>query len=163
MLFVISLADRAVHIAGITTRPDEAWMLQMGRNLTDERSGALATKRYLIIDRDTKYSRRFRKVAEEARTEVIRLPPRSPNLNAYAERFVRSIKEECLGKMIFVGQASLRRAITEYMTHFHAERNHQGLDNRLIRAQPELTANDDVVHRRPRLGGMLNYYYRAAA
>ena len=95
--------------------------------------------------------------------EVIRLPPRSPNLNAHAERFVRSIKEECLGKMIFVGQASMRRAITEYMTHFHAERNHQRLDNRLIRAQPELTTNDDVVHRRPRLGGMLNYYYRAAA
>lgn len=117
MLFVISLADRAVPVAGITTRPDEAWMLQMGRNMTDEKSGALATKRYLIIDRDTKYSRRFRKVVEEARTEVIRLPPRSPNLNAYAERFVRSIKEECLGKMIFVGQTSLRRAITEYMTH----------------------------------------------
>ena len=163
VLFVISLADRAVHIAGITTRPDEAWMLQMGRNLTDEKSGALASKRYLIIDRDTKYSRRFRRVVEEARTEVIRLLPRSPNLNAYAERFVRSIKEECLGKMIFVGQASLRRAITEYMTHFHAERNHQGLDNRLIRAQPELTANDDVVHRRARLGGMLNYYFRSAA
>ena len=65
--------------------------------------------------------------------------------------------------MIFVGQASLRRAITEYMKHFHAERNHQGLENRLIRAQPMLAANDDVVLRRPRLGGMLNYYYRAAA
>ena len=163
VLFVITLADRIVHIAGITTRPDEAWMLQVGRNLTDEKSGALATKRYLIIDRDTKYSERFRELVEEGGTEVIRLPPRSPNLNAYAERFVRSIKEECLGKMIFVGQASLRRAITEYMTHFHAERNHQGLENRLIRAQPELAANVDLVRRRARLGGMLNYYYRAAA
>ena len=163
VLFVISLADRAVHIAGITTRPDEAWMLQVGRNLTDEKSGALATKRYLIIDRDTKYSRRFRELVEEASTEVIRLPPRSPNLNAYAERFVRSIKEECLGKMIFVGQASLRRAITEYMAHFHAERNHQGLENRLIRAQPGLAMNDNMVHRRPRLGGILNYYFQVAA
>ena len=87
----------------------------------------------------------------------------SPNLNAYAERFVRSIKEECLGKMIFVGQASLRRAITEYMTHYHDERNHQGLENRLIRSKPGLAANDSVVHRRSRLGGMLSYYHRAAA
>ena len=163
VLFVIALADRAVHIAGITTRPDEAWMLQVGRNLTDENSGALATKRYLIIDRDTKYSRRFRGLVEEGGTEVIRLPPRSPNLNAYAERFVRSIKEECLGKMIFVGQASLSRAITQYMTHFHAERNHQGLENRLIRQQPGFAMDDGIVHRRQRLGGVLNYYCRAAA
>jgi len=87
----------------------------------------------LIIERDTKYSQRFRELVEEGGTEVIRLPPRSPNLNAYAERFVRSIKEEFLGKMIFVGQSSLRRAITEDMTHFHAERDHQGVEIRLIR------------------------------
>ncbi|MEO8104088.1 MAG: hypothetical protein ABI790_16335 [Betaproteobacteria bacterium] len=83
--------------------------------------------------------------------------------NAYAERFVRSIKEECLGKVIFVGQVSLLRAITEYTTHFHAERNHQRLENRLIRAQPKFAADDDVVRRRPRLGRLLNHYYRAAA
>ncbi|MGZ5172250.1 MAG: hypothetical protein ACXWCY_32965 [Burkholderiales bacterium] len=115
VLFVISVAERAVHIAGITTRPDEAWMLQVGRNLIDEEGGALASKRYLIIDRDTKYTRQFRRLVEEGRTEVIRLPPMSPNLNAYAERFVRSIKHECLRRMIFIGQASLRRAIGEYM------------------------------------------------
>ena len=88
---------------------------------------------------------------------------RSPNLNAYAERFVRSIKDECLGKMIFVGQASLRRAIGEYPAHYHEERNHQGLGNRLIRPQPRRAANAALIRRRPRLGGMLNYYYRAAA
>jgi hypothetical protein len=92
---------------------------------------------------------------------VIRLPPLSPDLNAYAERFVRSIKDECLGKMIFVGQASLRRAIAEFV--MHSERTHQGLDNRLIRPDLGRAANDGVVHRRPRLGGMLNYYHRAAA
>jgi putative transposase len=163
VLFVVSLADRMVHIAGMTTQPTESWVLQVGRNLTDMEGGALATKRYPIMDRDTKYSGRFRELVEEAETEVIRLPPMSPNLNSYAERLVRSIKGECLGKMIFVWQASLRRAITECMTHYHNERNHQGLENRLIRSKPGLAENDSVVHRRSRLGGMLSYYHRAAA
>ena len=138
-------------------------MLQVARNLVDEDGGALAGKRYLIIDRDTKYTARFRELVEKCAAEVIRLPPLSPDLNAYAERFVRSIKEECLGKMVFIGQASLRRALSEYITHYHMERNHQVLENQLIRPDLRRAANDDVVHRRPRLGGMLNYYYRAAA
>jgi transposase InsO family protein len=163
VLFVISIADRDVHIAGITTRPDESWMLQVGRNLCDAGDGPLAGKRYLIIDRDTNYSKRFRDFIAEGGTEVIRLPPLSPNLNAFAERFVRSIKEEFLRKMIFIGQASLRRAIAEYMGHFHEERNHQGLENRLIREMPTVAANDAAIHRRTRLGGMLSYYRRVAA
>ena len=81
-------------------------------------------KRYLIIDRDTKYSDQFRRLIRDNGTKVIRLPPMSPNLNAYAERFVRSIKFECLNRMMFVGEASLRRAVAEYMAHYHAERNH---------------------------------------
>ena len=166
VLFVISIADRFVGIAGIITEPDERWMLQSGRNLFDADDGVLAGKRYLIIDRDTRYSRRFREFMAEGGTEVIRLPPLSPlspNLNAFAERIVRSIKEECLRKMIFIGQGSLRRAITEYMGHFHEERNHQGLENRLIRAMPAVAANDATIHRRTRLGGLLSYYDRAAA
>lgn len=163
VLFIISLSDRVVQIAGITMRPDEVWMMQVGRNLIAEDDGALASKRYLILDRDTKYTQQFRKLLKGSGTEVIRLPPFSPNLNAFAERFVRSIREECLGKMIFFGQASLRRAIGEYMAHYHGERNHQGLGNALIRRQPGETANETYVHRRQRLGGMLNYYHRAAA
>ena len=159
VLFVINVAERAVHIAGITTRPDEAWMLQVGRNLIDEESGAFASKRDLIIDRDTQYTRQFRRLVEEGGTEIIRLPPMSPNLNAYAERFVRSIKNECLIRMIFIGQASLRRAIGEYMAHYHEERNHQGLENRLIRPAPTHSANTGCTQRHRKLGGMLNYYY----
>ena len=87
----------------------------------------------------------------------------SPNLNAHAERFVRSIKDECLGRMIFIGQVSLRRAINEFVMHYHSERNHQGLANRLIRPQSQQAANDDTIYRRQRLGGILSYYYRAAA
>jgi putative transposase len=163
LVFVISLADRVVKIAGITTRPDESWMLQIARNVTDSQAGALHAKRYLIIDRDTKYSEQFRRLIRDNGTKVIRLPPRSPNLNAYAERFVRSIKDECLHRMFFIGQASLRRAVAEYMDHYHAERNHQGLENRLIHAPSAVTANVDAIYRRARLGGTLNFYYRKAA
>jgi putative transposase len=164
LLFLISLRDRVVSIAGITTRPDEAWMLQLAHNLTDSESGTLGAKQYLIIDRDSKYTDQFRRVIRDSGTKVIRLPPRSPNLNAYAERFVRSIKEECLNRMIFIGQASLRFAVHEYVAHYHRERSHQGLENRLIMATSIVETNDGAaVHRRSRLGGMLNYYYRAAA
>ena len=116
-------------------------------------------KRYLIIDRDAKYSAQFRRVIRDSGIEVIRLPPMSPNLNAYAERFVRSIKDECLSRMIFVGQESLRRAVAEYMEHYHLERNHQGVANRLI--VPEaMEAKDGAIIRHARLGGTLNFYHR---
>src|SRR5450755_2857189 len=163
LLFVISLADRVVDIAGITTRPDEAWMLQVGRNLIDSESGAMRGKGYLILDRDTQYTDQFRRLIRGSGTNVIRLPPRSPNLNAYAERFVRSIKFECLNRMIFIGQASLRRAVAEYVDHYHGERNHQGLGNELIYRSAAIAAHDAPIHRRRRLGGMLNFYYREAA
>jgi transposase InsO family protein len=94
---------------------------------------------------------------------VLKSPPRAPKANAYAERFARSIKEECLERMIFVGQAALRRAITEFVSHYHIERNHQGLQNQLIRADSGVGTNGGIVRGRPRLGGILNYYYRAAA
>ncbi len=160
LLFAISLADRVVEVFGVTAKPDEAWILQVGRNAIDCERGVLRGKRYLIVDRDTKYTEQFRRLVAEAGAEVIRLPPLSPNLNAYAERFVRSIKHECLDKMIFIGQASLRRAVAEFMAHYHGERNHQGLDNRIIRPCSVDAANEGRIHRRQRLGGMLNYYYR---
>jgi putative transposase len=164
VLFLIELARRIVHILGITTHPNEAWMLQVGRSVTDTLDGALIGKSHLIVDRDTKYSRQFRRlIAAESGTAVIRLPPRSPDLNAYAERFVRSIKDECLNRMIFVGQASLRRAISEFIAHYHIERNHQGIENRLIQPVSTLAMATAQVRRRQRLGGMLSFYYGAAA
>jgi hypothetical protein len=120
LLFVISLTDRVVNVVGITTRPDEPWMLQIARNVTDPVAGAIHAKRYLIIDRDAKYSEQFRRLIRDSGTNVIRLPRTSPNLNAYAERFVRSIKDECLNRMIFIGQASLRRAVAEYIEHYQS-------------------------------------------
>lgn len=117
----------------------------------------------MILDRDTKYSAEFRGFLAREGTEVVRLPPRSPNLNAFAERFVRSIKQECLSRMVFLGQASLRHAITQYMTHYHGERNHQGLDDRLLRPIAVGFQGGMDVKRRERLGGMLSYYHRQAA
>ena len=128
--------------------------------------GTLHRNRKRIIDRDTKYCRDFRQLIEQAGTTIIRLPPKSPNLKAYADRFVRSVKQECIDRLIFFGEASLRRALREYTAHYHLERNHQGMNNRLLNG----AANDDQysvdmtkIACRSRLGGMLNYYYRETA
>jgi len=100
VFFVIELVTRRIEVVGITPGPNEAWMMQVGRNLTDPFDGFLATKTMLIVDRDSKYSSGFRQLLEDAGIRVVRLPRRSPNLNAYAERFVRSIKAECLNRLI---------------------------------------------------------------
>lgn len=147
----------------LTRKAKAVWRKTLVRLGTIVSPDTLRGKRYLIIDRDTKYTDPFRRLVREAGTGVIRLPPMSPNVNAYAERFVRWIKEACLNRMIVVGQASLRRAVTEYTRDYHAERNHQGLGNRLIRLRTRDIANDGQIRRRQRLGGMLSYYYRQAA
>ncbi len=117
----------------------------------------------LLLDRDAKSSQPFRALLKREGTDIIRLPPRSPNLIAYAERFVRSIKAECIEKMIFVGGASLRHALREFMCHYHAERNHQGLENCLLAPCNVISFHDIPICRRDRLGGQLRYYYRKAA
>ena len=138
-------------------------MKQIGRNLTDPFDGFLAGMRYIILDRDPLYTDEFRGLLKQAGVKVIRLPARSPNLNAYAERFVRTIKESCLNQMIFFGENSLRRAVNEFVEYYHHERNHQGLDNRLIQPLTEVGALDGHVACRERLGGVLRYYCRDAA
>jgi putative transposase len=138
-------------------------MTQIARNVTDVDEGFLRGTRYLILDRDTKYTDEFRSVLDREGVHLIRLLPRSPNLNAFAERFVRSIKSECLSRMIFFGQASLRHAITQYLSHYHTERNHQGRGNQLLRPHARTGNTFKVVQRRQRLGGILSYYHRHAA
>ncbi len=163
VLVVIELSSRKVHIAGITPRPDSAFMMQIGRNLTDPMDGFLLGKRFLVLDRDKKFTAKFRELVDDAGTRVIRLPYRSPNLNAYIERFVLSIKSECLNRMIFFGEQSLRRAVAEFISHYHAERNHQGLGNKLIEGEECVGSLEGNVRCRKRLGGLLNYYHREAA
>ena len=163
VLFFIDLATRRVEIAGIASTANGLWMSQIARNLTDAVDGILNGKRYLIHDRDPLFTTEFLDMVAEVDVESVRLPPRSPNLNAYAERFVRTIKESCLERMILFGEESLRTAISNFVAHYHTERNHQGLANRLISPETGHIGNAGMVQRRQRLGGMLNYYYRAAA
>jgi putative transposase len=162
-LFVMELATRRVECAGITTNPDETWMTQMARNLTAADDGFLCGKRYLLMDRDSKFSAAFRRILSDAGTEPVRLPPRSPNLNAHIERFRRTLREECTDRMIFFGEAMLRRSVLDFIRHFHNERNHQGLDNRLIEPAKEVGQRAGDIHCRERLGGLLRYYYRQVA
>ena len=163
VLFFIELQTRKVEIAGIASAANGLWMNQIGRNLTDAVDGILMGKRYLIHDRDPLFTVGFLSMLADAGVESVKLPPQSPNLNAYAERFVRTIKESCLERMILFGEESLRKAISEFVAHYHTERNHQGLGNRLIRPEASHLENGGAVKRRQRLGGMLNYYYRDAA
>jgi hypothetical protein len=135
-------------------------MEQMARNLIDFEDGFLRGKRYLIADRDSLYTAAIRCTFKSGGVTVLKLPPRSLNLNAFAEHFVRSIKSECLNRMIPLGEAHLRHAISEYMLHYHRERNHQGLDNALISTAPAISTATKAVTARQRLGGLLNFYHR---
>jgi putative transposase len=163
VLFLIELSTRKVEIAGIAPIANGLWMSQIGRNLTDAVDGILKGRRYLIHDRDPLFTSEFLKVLSETGVASVKLPPRSPNLNAHAERFVRTIKESCLERVILFGEGSVRRAAAEFTVHYHAERNHQGLGNKLICPDPAHVCGEGQVKRRERLGGLLNYYYRTAA
>src|SRR5579871_6069295 len=151
VLFFIELSTRKVETAGIATAANGLWMSQIGRNLTDTVDGLLSGKRYLIHDRDPLFTAEFQSLLAEVGVKSVKLPPRSPNLNAYAERFVRSIKESCLERMIFFGEGSLRTAIQNFVAHYHGERNHQGLANQLISPEPGHLSNAGKVQRRQRL------------
>jgi putative transposase len=161
--FVIDLKTRRVHIAGIVHEAYGQWMEQVARNLADPVEGFLRDTRYLIQDRDPLFTRRFVEILEAAGVKSIKLPARSPNLNAYAERYVLSARRECLNKVIPFNEKQLREIVSEFIEHYHRERNHQGLDSRLIKAPLANTLNSGPIKCRERLGGVLNFYYRDAA
>ena len=165
VLFFIRLESRRVEVAGITQHPNEAWMKQIARNVTMDEWGFLDNCSYLIHDRDTKYCQSFRDIVESGDVRMLPLPARSPNLNAFAERWVKSVKDECLSKLILFGEASLRRTLREYVVHYHVERNHQGKDNVLLFpvATKAMNHGDGSVGCKERLGGLLKYYHREAA
>jgi transposase InsO family protein len=163
VLMVMELATRRVQVAGITPHPTAAFMQQCARQLTDPFEGFLLGKRSLIHDRDTQFTQAFDALLKDSSVEPILLPPRSPNVNAHYERFVRSIKEETLEQMVMLGEHALSYAIHQYLSHDHAERNHQGLDNQLIAQEGEVGCQTGPVVRRERLGGLLSYSPREAA
>nr|NIO28578.1 transposase [Candidatus Latescibacterota bacterium]NIO56202.1 transposase [Candidatus Latescibacterota bacterium] len=163
LLFIMEIATRRVHFAGCSLSPDKAWMMQVARNLTDPFDGFLNGKRYVLVDRDGKFCPAFRAILKNEDIKPVQLPPRSPDFNAHIERFHRSLKEECLERMIFFGEKSLRKTINTFLGHFRMERNHQGIENRLIEPGEEVGPRDGDVLCRERLGGTLRYYYRKAA
>jgi putative transposase len=161
VLFFLHLESRRVTLGGITRHPTEAWITQMARNAVDE-SGGLRESRYVLHDRDAKFCAAFDDVLNAEGIHSLPLPPRSPNLNAFAERWVRSVKDECLSKLILFGESSLRRAVTEFIAHYHSERNHQGKGNSLLFPAPAVETRRRDVRCHQRLGGLLRYYSRAA-
>ena len=165
VLFFIHLESRRIYWAGATRHPDQEWMEQIARNVTMEQTGILANGKYLLHDRDSKYCSSFRQLIEAEKIKALALPPQSPNLNAYAERWVRSVKDECLSKLILFGERSLKRALHHYEIHYHHERNHQGKDNLLLFPSPPqpLSGKHGKPRCRERLGGLLKYYERQAA
>src|SRR5215471_3797742 len=138
VLFFIHLGSRQIHVAGVTPHPNEAWIVQVARNMTMEDWGCLSPGQYLIHDRDAKFCAAFQRIIDDAGIECVVLPPRSPNLHAYAERWVRSVKDEALSRMIRFGEKSLWHVLHEYGDHYHQERNHQGKGDVLLFPRPTL-------------------------
>jgi transposase InsO family protein len=162
VLFFIQVQSRRIVLGGISQNPTESWMKQIARNVTGS-DGPLVGARYLIHDRDAKYTRAFDQILQAAGTVPVKLPPQSPNLNVFAERFVKSIKTECLEQFILFGEDSLRHVIREYLAHYHAERNHQGIENVILFPDGRLGRRDGPVVKAERLGGLLNFYHLQAA
>jgi putative transposase len=162
VLFFIQLSTRRVVLGGITVSPNEQWMKQVARNLSGW-GGEMAGARYLIHDRDSKFTESFDETLGAVGIEPVKLPPRSPNLNAYAERFVKSIKTESLNRMILFGEKMLRHVINEFLAHYHSERNHQGIGNVIPYPDGHVGLTAGRITKSERLGGLLSFYHRDAA
>ena len=165
VFFVIELKSRAVEIAGIAVDPGEEWMKQVARNLTDPEHGFLRGADYLIHDRDPLFSKAFSAILKAGGVKSVKIPAQSPNCNPYAERFVRTIKYECLNQFIIFGERHLRHLIKEFVEHYMTEWFHQGIGgqpNRNVGPTNDNGAGGKVACR-SRLGGLLNFYHREAA
>jgi transposase InsO family protein len=162
VLFVMKLKTRTVEITGMTSQPDATWMMQIARNLTVAGDGFLRGIQHIILDRDPLYTVAFRRLLRDSGVSPLVLPAWSPNLNAFAERFVESAKSECFDRMVLLGERHLQAAVREFVHHYHEERPHQGLGNELI-APKTTVIGAGQVKCRERIGGLLKFYYREAA
>ena len=165
VFFSIAVKTRAVEIAGIATNPDGKWMQQMARNLTDPVDGFLRDASYLVHDRDPLFTEAFEAILGERGVKCVRIPARSPNCNPHAERFVKTVRDECLNHFVIFGERHLRHLIKEFVEHYMTERFRQGIGGQLIRNVGPTNDNgaDGKVAYRSRLGGLLNFYCREAA
>ena len=165
VLIVMRLATRQVHIACVHATPDDIVMAQVARNLTMADTGFLAAHgiTHLIRDRDGKFPEPFTHILTEAGIETVLSPVKAPNANSHCERFIKSLQDECLDRLWFVGESALRLVLNEYVDHYHRERNHQGIGHVIIEPGSEVNLLEGRLACRKRLGGLLNYYYREAA
>jgi putative transposase len=168
VLFFIELGTRQVRLAGVTRRPNGPWVVQRTRELSMERPEGTTTPRFLIRDRESKFTRAFDDVFTSDGTQVIRAPIQAPNANAFAERWVRTVRQECLDWMLIWGRRHLERVLNEYVRHYNDQRPHRGLALRPPRgidigAAPGGVTAAASVRRRDRLGGLIHEYYQVAA
>ncbi len=161
VLFVIHHATRTVHIAGITPHPDSAFIAQVARNMTDHVDGLLRNKRYLIVDIACVFTAEFERTLADAGVEVVRTAIQASDMNATAEHWVRSIKTECMNRIIPFGFTSLERSVNEFVTHYNQESPHQGIGNELIDGSKDSGTGEVITDEQ--LGGLLKHYHRAAA
>ena len=158
VLFVIDISTRKVNIAGIKTDPDSKWTDQIARNLVDCEEGFLKDKTHLIRDRDSRFAGKFDKILGDSGVKVIKTPKQSPNLNAYFERFVQTIKHECLNHLILTNEKQLRYVVEQFIEYYHQERPHEGLGGKCIDPMPQDYGGEIIQFER--LGGLLKSYRR---
>jgi hypothetical protein len=166
VFFVMDVKSRAVQIAGIHIAPDGDWMKQIARNLLDPLNGFLRNASCLIHDRDPVFTEAWAALLETGGVKCVPIPAQSPNCNPHAERFVKTVRTECLNHFVIFGERHLRHLVKEFMGHYLTERYHQGVGSQLI--SPKASPSNDnatlgAIGCRSRLGGLLNYYCREAA
>jgi len=163
VLFFIELSTRRVHLAGVSAHPRSEWVTQQARNLCFDLDARKMPVRFLIRDRDAKFAGPFDEVFRTESVRVIRTPIRSPKANAFAERFVKTVRRECLDHLLIFGERHAQRVLGEYLRHYNAERPHRGLA--LETPEPGVARNqgDGAVVRVDRLGGLIHEYHRTAA
>jgi len=162
VFFFIEIGTRRVYLAGVTAHPNGDWVAQQARQIVWLLQEQETTFRHLIHDRDSKYTDVFDTVFTSENIHIIRTPIRAPNANAFAERWVRTLREECLDQLLILNEAHLRRVLNEYLEYYNSRRPHQGLDQQSP-IQQEAVRSDGFVRNRRVLGGIINDYYRAPA